>query len=98
MQRGHLALQKRGVAAAKSQNSVELIADQRLWERGLFQYVTDAHGQSRPVIGPSWKMTRAARIARGAPNLGEHNAYVFGEVLGLSDDEQKALEEAGAIR
>lgn len=92
------ALQKRGVAAGKSQNSIDLIADQRLWARGLFQYVDDGQGGSRPVIGPSWRMSRGASLERGAPRLGEHNAYIFGEVLGLSETAQRELAEAGAIR
>lgn len=36
-------------------------------------------------------------IARGAPCLGEHNRYVFGEVLGLSPDEIAEHAAAGAI-
>jgi crotonobetainyl-CoA:carnitine CoA-transferase CaiB-like acyl-CoA transferase len=36
-------------------------------------------------------------ITRGAPCLGEHNDYVFGEVLGLAADEIAALREQGAI-
>jgi crotonobetainyl-CoA:carnitine CoA-transferase CaiB-like acyl-CoA transferase len=38
-----------------------------------------------------------ARIARGAPELGEHTEEVLGEVLGLSWDEIGQLREAGAI-
>jgi hypothetical protein len=32
---------------------------------------------------------------RRAPDLGEHNAYVYGELLGMTDDEIDALEIAG---
>jgi benzylsuccinate CoA-transferase BbsF subunit len=36
-------------------------------------------------------------IARGAPCLGEHNDYVYGELLGLSDDEVATLVSTGVI-
>ena len=36
-------------------------------------------------------------IERGAPCLGEHNDLVFGELLGLDDDEIAALRDEGAI-
>ena len=36
-------------------------------------------------------------IARGAPCLGEHNDFVFGEVLGLSDDAIGDLRRRGVI-
>lgn len=37
------------------------------------------------------------RIETGAPTLGQHNRYVFGELLGLSDDEIADLEAARVI-
>jgi crotonobetainyl-CoA:carnitine CoA-transferase CaiB-like acyl-CoA transferase len=38
-----------------------------------------------------WKMER------GAPCLGQHNEYVYGEILGLSGSEIAALAEEGVI-
>jgi crotonobetainyl-CoA:carnitine CoA-transferase CaiB-like acyl-CoA transferase len=37
------------------------------------------------------------RMERGAPCLGEHNDFVFGEILGLSDREIGALRDQGVI-
>ncbi len=91
-------LQKHGIAAAKSQNSVDLIADPLLWERGFFREVAGRDGNARTVIGPSWKMSRGAEISSAAPQLGEHNAYVFGELLGMSAEKQKELAESGVAR
>jgi crotonobetainyl-CoA:carnitine CoA-transferase CaiB-like acyl-CoA transferase len=34
-------------------------------------------------------------LNRGSPALGEDNAYVLGDLLGLTEDEQRRLEEAG---
>jgi crotonobetainyl-CoA:carnitine CoA-transferase CaiB-like acyl-CoA transferase len=37
------------------------------------------------------------KIERGAPCLGEHNDYVFGELLGVSADELVSLREEGVV-
>jgi crotonobetainyl-CoA:carnitine CoA-transferase CaiB-like acyl-CoA transferase len=37
------------------------------------------------------------RLDRGAPNYGEDNNYVYGELLGMSSGEIKALGEEGVI-
>jgi len=37
------------------------------------------------------------RLDRGAPNYGEDNEYVYGELLGMSSQEIKALAEEGVI-
>ncbi len=91
-------LQLRGVAAAKSLNSLDLVADQQLWASGFFRHVGDHAGQSRPIVGPPWKMSRQASITDAAPRLGQHNAYVLGELLGLSEEEQRQLAAAGITR
>lgn len=92
------SLQKQGVAAAKSLASVDLVADPLLWERGFFREVQDRAGNSRTIVGPSWKMSREAQISDAAPRLGEHNAYVFGELLGLSEERQRELVDASVAR
>ena len=90
-----LELQRHGIAAAKSRSSVDLVADPHLWARGFFREVQDAAGDAKTIVGPSWKMTRDAAIRDAAPRLGEHNAYVFGEILGLSEQAQRELAETG---
>lgn len=92
------ALQQKGVAAMKSFSSLDLIADHHLWAQGFYQDVVYPDGDSHPTTGPGWSMTRGAAIEHGAPNLGQHNAYVFGDVLGLSDEEQQALKDKGITR
>ncbi len=91
-------LQALGIAAGKSQNSVDLVADASLWGRGLYTDIEEFDGEVRPTVGPSWQMDRGAEIRNGAPGLGEHNAYVFGDILGLSEEEQKRLTESGVAR
>jgi crotonobetainyl-CoA:carnitine CoA-transferase CaiB-like acyl-CoA transferase len=92
------SLQKRGIAAAKSQNSIDLTSDQHLWARRFYREVADSTGQTRPIVGPGWKMSKEAAITDAAPSLGEHNAYVLGEILGLSEEEQQRLTKAGITR
>jgi crotonobetainyl-CoA:carnitine CoA-transferase CaiB-like acyl-CoA transferase len=102
--RGHDAaslaalLQARGIAATKSLSTVDLVAEPHLWDSGFFPLVTDCLGAQRPIIGPSWTMTDAAKLNYGAPKLGQDNSYVFGELLGLSDAEQAAMAESGIAR
>jgi crotonobetainyl-CoA:carnitine CoA-transferase CaiB-like acyl-CoA transferase len=91
-------LQQLGIAAAKSQSSVDLIADETLWARGFFREVKNQAGHARTIVGPSWNMSRGATIDAAAPRLGEHNGYVLGEILGLSAAEQEKLNQAGITR
>ena len=91
-------LQQNRIAASRSQSSLDVVSDPHLWERGFFQQVSDRAGQCKTILGPSWKMSRAAEIRDAAPHLGEHNAYVFGDILGLSAEQQRKLAEAGVVR
>lgn len=75
-------LRAAGVPAAKSATALDVIADQRLWDRELYRFVTDHREGQRPVLGPSWRMARPARIVRGAPDLGEDTDYVLHQILG----------------
>ena len=78
------ALRAAGVPAFRSQSSIDLCSDDLMWSRGGYRMVSDYRTGSRPIIGPPWRMTPdEARIERGAPVLGEHNDYVYGELLGL---------------
>ncbi|OBF76048.1 CoA-transferase [Mycobacterium sp. 852002-51613_SCH5001154] len=76
-------LRAAGVPAGKSATSLDVIGDQRLWDRELFRFVSDHREGQRPIVGPSWRMAGGqARIARGAPDLGEHTEYLLHEILG----------------
>ncbi len=74
-----------GIPAFRSASSIDLCSDDALWQRGAFRLVSDHKSGTRPIIGPPWRMTPdQAKIERGAPLLGEHNDYVYGELLGLA--------------
>jgi crotonobetainyl-CoA:carnitine CoA-transferase CaiB-like acyl-CoA transferase len=80
-------LRKAGVPAFKSMSSIDLCSDQYLWNRQGFRMVDHPHNGPRPIIGPSWRMSPdMAKVERGAPVLGEHNTYVYREILGLPQE------------
>ncbi|MEO0911910.1 MAG: CaiB/BaiF CoA-transferase family protein [Pseudomonadota bacterium] len=72
----------------------------------------DAHFQARDALvsveHPDFGQIRMQNVAprlsdtpgqvrHVGPTLGEHNGYVFGDILGLSDDRQARLRDAGII-
>jgi crotonobetainyl-CoA:carnitine CoA-transferase CaiB-like acyl-CoA transferase len=86
------SLRSCGIAAFKSLNSVDLIADETLWQRSFYQQVTDAAGQQAATTGAPWRMSMTPTgIAQAAPILGQHNDYVYGELLGLSVEQREQL-------
>jgi crotonobetainyl-CoA:carnitine CoA-transferase CaiB-like acyl-CoA transferase len=81
---GQLAqrLRSAGVPSSKSATSLDVISDQLLWDRELYRFVSDHREGQRPILAAPWRMSAApADIARGAPDLGEHNDYVLHEIL-----------------
>ncbi len=90
-------LSEAGLAAAPSRNAEELIRDPHLRERGAFVEVDHPEVGPREFVSAPWKMSDYEPPARHAPLLGEHNDYVFGEILGLSEAELAELRSEGAI-
>jgi len=91
-------LQKSGVAAAPSLDSQGLFEDPHIKERNVFLQV------DHPVMGKDWVLSAPwnlsatpAEVRRHAPLLGEHNEYVFCELLGMTKEEVKELEEEKVI-
>ena len=86
---GELAdrLRHAGVPAFRSQSSLDLCGDGYLWGRQGYRMVSDHRNGTRPIIGPSWRMEPdAAKVETGAPLLGEHNDYVYRDILGLPQE------------
>ena len=65
-----------------------------LWQRRMYQTVTDSFGDQRPIVGSPWHFSRAVTsITQGAPNLGQHNSYVYCDLLGLPKQADRNLGE-----
>jgi benzylsuccinate CoA-transferase BbsF subunit len=85
-----------GIAAARVAKPTDLVADRHLRERGFFARVedeADSLAGSLPWITDGY---RPGRIRR-CPDIGEHNGYVFGTLLNLSDPEVARLKAEGVI-
>jgi benzylsuccinate CoA-transferase BbsF subunit len=78
-------LQTAGIAAFPSYTAQDIVDDVHINARGAITTMSGPEGESRKVVGPPWRFSRTpASLERWTPKLGEHNEYVFGELLGLS--------------
>lgn len=91
-------LQKAGVPAGAVLNAPELIADPHLNERDFYWEIEHQDAGRHRYCGFPIKLSETPDFPRRpAPCLGEHNEYVLGEILGLSEEEIKNLEERKVI-
>lgn len=85
-------LQAAGVAAFPSYTAQDIADDPHLNARGSIVEMAEPDGGKRKAVGPPWRFSKTpAKLARGTPALGEHEAYVYGELLGLAQSEIDAL-------
>ncbi len=92
-------LQKAGVAAGIPMSGEDLYYDVHLRERGhIVEMDEPPWGRAAHHGIPGIPSRSRASAALPAPWIGADNDYVLGEVLGLSDEEIAALEEAEAIK
>ena len=93
------ALQDAGLAAHASWTTPEIAADRHLQERGAIVEVAEADGKRRAAVGVPMRLSKGTDIGfeRFTPGLGEHEDYVYGELLGMTRAERQALEEAEVI-
>jgi len=90
------ALQAAGVPAMPVLSVPEVYEDPHLRARGFFETVSHAVAGTWDIEGPHWRMSESpAHIRLPAPSFGEHNNYVFSELLGLTDQEILKLETEG---
>ena len=86
------------VPCAPVQNLREVVEDPNLWARGMLQRIDNPdlgeviapHSPMRFGDGPRSSL-------RPSPRLGEHNAKIFGEMLGLDQEEIEKLEAEEVI-
>lgn len=86
-------LQRAGVPAHVSWSAGDIVDDPHLRARGAIVTVAEADGRTRAAVGLPARFSRSDEpaIARGTPGLGEHESYVYGELLGIGRAEYEAL-------
>ena len=91
-------LQDAGVFAAPYLSPQRVFTDPQLREGGFFTTLTASDGKQRDLPALGWRFEGGPepRIT-AAPVLGQHNDYVYGELLGLSEEEVAQLVEAQII-
>jgi len=91
-------LQYEGIAAGAVMNDADAYEDPHHDARGFFQTISAPDAGTHRYVGRAWKASATPEPpARHAPLLGEHNEYVYRELLGFSDAEYRRLEELGHI-
>jgi benzylsuccinate CoA-transferase BbsF subunit len=93
-----IKLQKSGVPAGVVQNIEELHSDPQLIHRQHFQRLN--HPELGEYTGylPSFRLSKTPpQIKMPAPCIGEHNHYVYTEILGISDEEFVELLSEGVF-
>lgn len=81
------ALQAAGATASARAHQQEIHDDEHLRARGYFNPITHPAAGTHLYPGPLAKLIETADVPpfRPAPMLGEHNEYVFKQLLGLDD-------------
>ncbi len=91
-------MQGQGVPCGPVLSSKDTFSDQHLKAKGHFQEMSPPAAGTYPEPGIPWRMSRTPlRVQRPAPMLGQHNEYIYKEVLGISDEEYARLEAEGHI-
>ena len=92
-------LQKAGIAAGVVSNGADLCErDPQLQARGYWASLKLPDGSEAKFDGIPFKLSATpASVRQCTPEIGEHNDYVFGELLGLSRGERDDLAAGGAI-
>jgi len=92
------ALWAEGVPAGPVMTEADLLADPHLEERGFFQPLTQEDAGTYRYPGPLWKSARIPNRLRTPPvRLGEHNRYVYCDLLGYSEADLARLEAEGKV-
>ncbi len=91
-------LQSRGIAAGVLNDDRDAFEDRHLNARGFFETLTLPDVGAHRYPGIVWKLARTPNAIRTPPaTLGQHNAYVYGGLLGLSEEARARLQREGHI-
>lgn len=91
-------LQNVGVAAFPVLSNRGLVEDPHLNDRNFFEEWDHPEIGTKKYDGVLWKMSKTpGKIRRHAPLIGQDNNHVFGELLGMSQDEIDRLVDEKVI-
>ena len=92
-------LQAAGIPAHASWTTPELAEDPHLHERGALTQVAEPDGKLRAAVAVPLRLSKGPEIGihSGTPKLGEHEDYVYGELLGMSRAERDRLQDGEII-
>lgn len=91
-------LQSAGVSAGVVQSVADLFSCPQLAHREQWRKLDHAELGSYEYQAPPFTLSETpAELRRPSPLLGEHNDYVFGEVMGIPDIEVQKLKDEGVI-
>ena len=81
-------LQRAGVPSGPSQDILRVFNEPQLREAGYFTELQTSDGELRDLPGLPWRLEGGpGPYLTEAPVLGQHNAYVYQELLGLPETE-----------
>ncbi len=92
-------LQRARVAAGIVENGIDMcVRDPQLRARGFWPSVEAPDGGAAQVTGIPFRLSGGSGAVRSiAPEVGENNEYVLGDLLGLSPGEREELVAQGAV-
>jgi crotonobetainyl-CoA:carnitine CoA-transferase CaiB-like acyl-CoA transferase len=91
------AASERGYTFAPIETPADLLSSPHLAARGFFEEAELADGRRVACPGLPFRPPNASLRPNRAPSLGEHNAEVYGELLGLERRDLAALAAGGVI-
>jgi crotonobetainyl-CoA:carnitine CoA-transferase CaiB-like acyl-CoA transferase len=90
--------QRRHIAFTPVNTAAAVASDVHLGARNYFVDVEHPGGSTLAYPGAAYRHSATPwRITRPAPAVGEHNREIYGEELGVTEEQLRSLEEAGVI-
>ncbi len=90
-------LQRAGVPAGVVQNGKDLHEDEQLAHREHFLRLDHPEIGVHAYDAPPYRFSKTPAQVNRSPLFGEHNAYVYSELLGISDEEFSELLSEGVF-
>lgn len=91
-------MQAAGVPAGPVHRTSDIAIDPQLADRDFFATISHPQSGTHAYPGVLWRLSGTpGGVSRPAPTLGQHNADVFGDLLGLETAEIQTLETDGII-